>query len=250
VSLVAATVVTLVAIPEKERIMVSAVIYPEQMSQSSDEYAFGVSFIATHDLDDVEVRARTLPSFTGESLGLEPLGQEDLELQPPLILLRRASSRCGIEVEARRFDLTGKTSVQELVYYDFLPVLERLSPNLSDSALREITASYGFLWEGGELEACFRGGAAIFPAETVSLSKIVVEVDAGLAYSWERETSPKREMGGIRIDAIAKGSRVDLLYYIDGRWAGGGSLLWKLDVVAEGEILHSSVRLINFAGTS
>ena len=59
----------------------------------------------------------------------------------------------------------------------------------------------------------------------------------------------EQRMGRIRMGAITKGSRVDVLYYVDGRWAGGGLLLWKLDVVAEDEILHSSLRLINFASS-
>ncbi len=248
-SLIAATVLTLAAIPQKERILISAVICPEQMTYSKDEYVFGISFVAARDLRDVEARVRTLPGFTPQSFGLESAGQQDLEMQPPLDVLRQASSRLGIEVEAERFDLKLDAWAQ-LVYYDFLPVLERLSPNLSDSHLRQVTASYGFLWNRSGLEACFMGGGEIFPTETVSLSKILVEVDGASAYIWEGGTNLERQMGRIGIGTVARGSRVDLMYYVDGRWAGGGLLLWKVDLVAEGQILHSTMRLINAGASS
>jgi len=249
VSLVAATLVTLIAAAEKERILVSGVFCPEYMAQSSAEYCFGVSFITTRNLADVEVRACTLSGLTPESFGLKP-DEQDPELYPPISILREESSRLGVEIQASRFELNGDSSSQQIVYYDFLPLLERLFIDPARLPLGRITTCYGFFRRAGKLETCFKGSGEIFPAESSSLNKILVEVDGRPRYGWERGTGPERQARGIRVGEVTKGSRVDVLYYIDGRWARVGSLLWKLDVIAGGEVLYSRVRLINVAGSA
>lgn len=248
IAIVCGTVLTLLAIPGRDPIMVTGIRYPKTMERSNDQYPFSISMVATRDVEEVEIRIRTLSGFSPKSFGLENTTRKDLndlENYPPLVLLGKAASSLGVEVEPKETSLRSGSVTYDLVYYDFFPVFLALLRSKEDQLLYQATMCYGFLHDGDRLNMTFQGGAELFPDELETVTEILVEVDGAIYSRWVRGEPPKFRSGQAVIQRVLKGKKVDVIYYIDGRTVSGGPLLTLVQILAEGELIHRSQYLTN-----
>jgi hypothetical protein len=248
VAIVSASVLVMLTAGERDPILVTGIRYPESMKRSNEDYPFTISLIATRDVEEVEIRVRTVPGFRPED-DLDAVDRGELaESFTPLKQLISFSSLLGMSISPREMEVESGEEELDLLYFDFCPVFERIIDGDygEDCALFcDATSCYGFLYQGGDLNISFKGGAEIYPHEPSTVSEIVIEVDGKVEERWRRGEEPLYTMGRIPVSDISDGTRIDVIYYVDGRKIGGGPLLWLLDIKSSGESIHSAAYTIN-----
>jgi len=246
VALIAGTVATMVAVPERGAVLSMTVQHPKQVTRSTQSYAFTISMVTTRNIEDLELRVRTFRGLPAEALGIENMTSRNLGQDfEPVRVLGQMSSELGFSIEPERLEPQGAEEKWTIMYYDYGPVFELLRDMYNDSRFSLVTSVYAFLLKGSRPAIGFLGGAELFPQQRVTVTDVSIEVNGDELRRWERGKYPAAHMGRIPIGQVKAGNRIDIIYHIDGRRIGAPPLLNLVELSVDGRPMPPGAYLIN-----